>query len=396
MNTKIEEHQSVLSESIDEEQKDHLVVLLHGVMGVPAHMQALSKEIVAVLGKRTHIFAPSCYSRLKSLQGTQRAGDSVFAGIKELIAKHNSTLKYISLIGYSFGGVVAFWLAGRLERNEFLGLSPRNFITIACPHLGATDPDVKHENLFQIMRALFVLYLGGETGAELSHCDDAVLLTWMADSASPFFKGLKAFHRRVTFANLRGDRTVPFYTAYFPVHGDAIDKLPGDWTLAGQDYPHVLTASESSSALDPLVEQLPMQVAVSLVALLPLVLLWFFIVLPIISTAIIAAAALRCVRRACCWRPPGLPLELAPPTGWAGGSERQGGGVQARMAGALNSLEWRKRAVLFTWRRDGLAAIHTHGHIVVRHPWLNGCGADVIRHVALDMLDSDGVRASVV
>jgi len=64
----------------------------------------------------------------------------------------------------------------------------------------------------------FVSNAGGATGEELglSEKDRRALLTWMADPASPFYQGLKAFLKRSLYASLRGDRTVSFYTAYFP------------------------------------------------------------------------------------------------------------------------------------------------------------------------------------
>ena len=328
------------------------------------------------------MFLPSTFSRLKSLNGTQSAGDAVFAGIKDIVAKHKGSLKEISLVGYSFGGIVAWWVAGRLYAEGFLGLTPQNFVTIACPHLGATDPDSTHSNLFQIIRKFFIHRAGGQTGAELSHNDEHSLLLWMSDPASPFYAGLKCFCQRILYANLRGDRTVPFHTAYFPSSGEPNEELPGRWCTVDSDCPHVLIASDKPSPLSPLVEKMPARVACILLALIPLLIVWLLIVVPLATVAITFLSAWRCVRRAC--SPPShLPPELAPPVGWAGSV--QGGGVQARMAGALNGLAWRKRAVLFTWADDGVAAVHTHGHIVVRHPRLNGFGADVIRRIARDM-----------
>jgi hypothetical protein len=317
---------------------------------------------------------PACYSRLSSLKGTVFAGDAVFAQIQILLDKHKSTLKYVSLVGYSFGGVVAMWVAGRLQTANFCGLTPKHFITIACPHLGATDPDSSDSSLFQRYRSFFIRNAGGKTGLELSHGDSLGLLPWMADPASPFFAGMRAFRARALYANLRGDRTVPFRTAYFPADGEASPDLPGRWQPAGQDFPHVLTASGAPSPLEAGLLDVPGCVRAEMVLALPLLLVWLAIATPLIFLFILIMAACRCAGRP----DAGLPPELAPPAGWAGCRR----GVQERMGQSLQTLGWRKVGVLFTWRRDGLTAVHTHGHIVVRSRALNGAGADVVRHIA--------------
>jgi hypothetical protein len=52
----------------------------------------------------------------------------------------------------------------------------------------------------------------------------------------------------------------------------------------------------------------------------------------------------------------------------------------------LNSLGWAKYGVLFTYKTDGLGAVHTHGHIIVRNSGLNDVGLDVVEHIASHML----------
>ena len=52
----------------------------------------------------------------------------------------------------------------------------------------------------------------------------------------------------------------------------------------------------------------------------------------------------------------------------------------------LNSLGWAKYGVLFTYKTDGLGAVHTHGHIIVRNLGLNDVGRDVVEHIASHML----------
>jgi len=130
------------------------------------------------------------------------------------------------------------WLCGRLYEHNFLGLAPCNFVTIACPHLGVVEDDADDDAVDLTLNAIaqkrsrkswsaalvqfFVSNAGGATGEELGQPrnDRRALLTWMADPVSPFYQGLKAFQRRSLYASLRGDRTVSFYTAYFPSDGE--------------------------------------------------------------------------------------------------------------------------------------------------------------------------------
>jgi len=55
---------------------------------------------------------------------------------------------------------------------------------------------------------------------------------------------------------------------------------------------------------------------------------------------------------------------------------------QAWMAARLNDHPWHKVVVRFSLSQDGLAALHTHGAIVVRRAYWHAAGADVVAHAA--------------
>ena len=364
--------------SLSSEANSHLVVLMHGVMGNQSHMSQLSKQISSALGDSALIHITGCYSGFKSLRGTQSSGDAVFFEISGLIQKHKSSLLKISLIGYSFGGIVATWVAGRLFTQDFFGLIPVNFVTIACPHLGAVSPH--GGGCFVRYRRFLMQFAGEQTGAELSLTDRSQLLPWMADPSSPFHAGLKAFRYRALYANVRRDRTVPFRAAYFPRDSEVdIEDLPGRWGTAGPDFPHVLLPG-AGGAVEP--GTMPPRVVLVLVLLSPLIIAWILIVWPILILLIIVRRC--CIRRVASAE---LPDGLGVPVAGASGLKEAvavaaGGTVDERIARGLNELEWTKHGVLFTWRRDGICAARAHAHAVARRGAL---GADVVRHVALGL-----------
>ena len=343
---------------------------------------AIEKEVVAMgQGDSCVVLCPSCYSRFKSLRGTRAAGEAVIAEIEQTIQEHKSTLRHISLIGYSFGGIVAWWVAGWLQKLHFFGLQPLNFITIACPHLGAT---VENAGWFQSLRSFFVRYGGDRTGEELSLCDENKLLQWMSDSESPFYAGLAAFRQRSLYANLRGDRTVPFHTAYFPewLSGEEVVRaeLPGTWRQVGADFPHVFSNDPAfmSGALPSYTDSMPLAVVLRLGLFMPLAMLWITLLWPpLILALLLKSVYLAAMGRK---RDP-LPTGLAPPADFhfTGKISREA------MARSLNRLGWVKYAALFTFQTDGVKAVHTHGHIVVRNR-MHSAGTDVVRHIAMHML----------
>lgn len=91
----------------------------------------------------------------------------------------------------------------------------QNFTTFASPHLGVRTPLLGwHNQIFNVLGArtlstsgqqLFLVDSFRETGRPL--------LSLLADPQSIFMRGLSAFRNRSLYANIVGDRAVPFYTA---------------------------------------------------------------------------------------------------------------------------------------------------------------------------------------
>lgn len=149
----------------------------------------------------------------------------------EIIDKINSlhakgvTVKKISFIGYSLGGLVARYIIGELQRLGVLDrIEPVFFCTFATPHLGVWF----FKKRFQVLNVLGSNLLGF-VGSELFIKDKKKILVQLA--SGDYFKGLSRFRERFCFANIRHDRTVNFYSSYitdrnpFDAHWNKLDLV---------------------------------------------------------------------------------------------------------------------------------------------------------------------------
>ena len=430
----------------------HLVVLLHGVAGQGSHLEVMAETLRVRFGAAALVVAPECYRRTGTYDGVDVCGERVLTELRAVVASHPS-LRAVSLVGYSFGGLVARYLAGALsaERQAFLGLTPLNYVSVACPHLGPTllhlpgdAPGAPPRAATSPAISLFFLRrLGGLSGAQLALADPTQLLLLLAHPRSVFYKALAAFQHRAVYANASGDRTVPFWTAFIAPwrHGAPLPPPPPAVVESG--YPHVewdgvvgggvaapesaaeASASDEAAAAAATADATPhlsrdasgstltgvlmgpparfatdAEAAISsrnmakLLALLPVGLillpLWFAIVPSLL-------VSMGLYKRHTLNGPPLRPELLV--------LDRDGTGEaltwqqalrnemkealaepQAWMAKSLNTLAWHKVSVRFSIQRDGITAIHTHGHVIVRRRRVNEAGMDVLRHLADTML----------
>jgi hypothetical protein len=155
---------------------------------------------------------------LGTYDGVDACANRVLPELRAVVAAHPS-LRALSLLGYSFGGLVARFLAGALlvEPRPFLGLQPLNLVTFACPHLGPTllcappagaedagaagdaDSDAEESEEGAAARAqrrkraatlslAFLRHLAGASGAQMALHDPFQLLLLMAHPRSAFYR----------------------------------------------------------------------------------------------------------------------------------------------------------------------------------------------------------------
>lgn len=416
---------------VKEDGPRHLFVLLHGFGGNSSHVAALANCLRSRLGGSALVVCPSSFSILKTYDGIDVCSERVLSELRPLI-KSSSTLRTISLIGYSMGGLMARYLAGALYVESFLGLLPLNLATVACPHLGPSlVPRQPGEPSDSGIMLSMLRRLGGRSGSQMALSDPEMLLPLMCHPRSVFYAGLRAFARRAAYASAAGDNTVPFWSAFIApwVGGKPSSPPPGEPAehagdlSAPSDYPHIEwdcvvdggapgAPSEGGAAEDtPMLGQPDalsgrqrLQLSATLAVLVPVALpLWLTLIAP---TVLVVGLLKREARHR---SPPKTSelLVLRPPSGAPPGEGEQRwldvlgdetcaskGPLQAWMAAQLNSLTWRKTSVRFRCATDGLKALHTHGHIIVRNGWRNQLGMDIIRHLAEAVLTGEEPRVS--
>eukprot|EP00743_Colponemidia_sp_Colp-15_P002591 GILK01002807.1.p1 GENE.GILK01002807.1~~GILK01002807.1.p1 ORF type:complete len:430 (-),score=56.31 GILK01002807.1:273-1562(-) len=230
---------------LDSNPPDHLIVLVHGLMGGRGDWSNFVNEIVSSLkGHRFYIYTACCNEvLLGTYDGIDRGGERLFMEIDTVLTMLPS-LNKISIIGHSLGGLYARFCIGRMYVcGLFSRVVPYNFITLATPHLGVRRPRslakgfgaALFNSTFSMVGSSFFgktgkqlllkdryYFVEGRQGRNLGHktaskLGDAVvqmpILRAMAAEHSPFHAGLELFRRRALYANIYHDFQVPYFTA---------------------------------------------------------------------------------------------------------------------------------------------------------------------------------------
>ncbi len=231
------------------------------------------------------------------------------------------------------------------------------------------------------------------------------------------------------YANASGDRTVPFWTAFIaPWRAGWITPPPPPREQGKDDsYPHIewegitcdapgpedaeSSGTDAAAAPAPLAgaaafaEPLAAPLAAAatsaadalsrsdlarlLLLLVPIGLLVLPLWLTLVPSFLVPMGLYKRRTLRCAPLPPALACLAtqgdAKEEPWLEALARERGALrapQAWMAARLNRLRWHKVSVRFSVARDGVAAIHTHGHVIVRRRRQNAAGMDVLHHVA--------------
>lgn len=196
-----------------------LLVIAHGLQGAVADFSYLLDELDAsgpAADGALLVHAPGVNTD-RTHDGVVAGGTRVAADIRMMVRRHPS-LRRISLVGFSLGGLYMRYAAALLfEDGLVAGLTPGRFVSVAAPNLGVRNFGV-YRFLPQPVRARANLFIG-VTGLELFLEDENPLLLRMSRDDAPgegglqFVSALRSFSQRVLYANTRNDFMVNYGTA---------------------------------------------------------------------------------------------------------------------------------------------------------------------------------------
>ncbi|XP_047271247.1 uncharacterized protein LOC107878181 isoform X3 [Capsicum annuum] len=231
------------------DEPEHLLVLVHGILASPSDWTYVQAELRRRLGGNFLIYASSCNTFTKTFTGIDGAGKRLADEVR-LVVKKRESLKKISFLAHSLGGLIARYALALLyssnNRNEqsndavtstsanlkpvgslneglIAGLEPVNFITLATPHLGVRGknqlPFLLGLPILEKLAAPIAPIFVGQTGSQLFLTDGKPtkppLLLMMASDCDDgkFISALGAFKWRVLYANVSYDHMVGWRTS---------------------------------------------------------------------------------------------------------------------------------------------------------------------------------------
>ncbi|XP_042010440.1 uncharacterized protein LOC121759019 isoform X1 [Salvia splendens] len=245
-----------------EDKPDHLLVLVHGIMGSPSDWTYCEAELKRRLGKKFLIYASSCNMYAKTFTGIDGAGRRLADEVTEVVKKADSLTK-ISFLSHSLGGLIARYAIAVLYTPNvdtytnsepsspsngglIAGLEAINFITLATPHLGVRGkkqlPFLLGVPFLEKIAPPIAPIFTGQTGSQLfltdGEADKPPLLLRMASDCDEgkFLSALGAFRCRFLYANVSYDHMVGWRTSSIRREEELVK--PTDGSLDG--YEHIV------------------------------------------------------------------------------------------------------------------------------------------------------------
>ncbi|XP_010277037.1 PREDICTED: uncharacterized protein LOC104611600 [Nelumbo nucifera] len=233
------------------EEPDHLLVLVHGILASPSDWTYVEAELKRRLGSKFLIYASSSNTYTKTFTGIDGAGRRLANEVIQVVQQTES-LKKISFLAHSLGGLFARYTVGVLyssntcisdhpddladssygksevsacssKGDTIAGLEPINFITLATPHLGVRGrkqlPFLLGVPILEKLAAPIAPFFVGRTGRQLFLTDGKPskppLLLRMASDCEDgkFISALGAFRCRIVYANVSYDHMVGWRTS---------------------------------------------------------------------------------------------------------------------------------------------------------------------------------------
>ncbi|XP_072962290.1 lipid droplet phospholipase 1-like [Typha angustifolia] len=256
----------VLSSSDDmASEADHLVVLVHGILGSTANWKFTAEQFVRSLLDKVVVHCSDCNSYMLTLDGIDVMGERLAEEVVEAINRRPGIQK-ISFVAHSVGGLVARYAIGRLyrlpsrkdqevcqsylydenSRGSICGLEAMNFVTLATPHLGSRGnkqvPFLFGINAIEKVASRVIHLIFRRTGKHLflTDMDDGkppLLQRMVVDWGDLYFmSALQIFRRRVAYSNVVHDHIVGWRTSSIRRNSE----LPEREDSLSEKYPHIV------------------------------------------------------------------------------------------------------------------------------------------------------------
>ncbi|KAK7327715.1 hypothetical protein VNO77_21803 [Canavalia gladiata] len=256
----------------------HLVIMVNGIIGSAADWRYAAEQFVKRLPDKVIVHRSECNSSRLTLDGVDTMGERLAKEVLAVVRRWPEVQK-ISFVAHSLGGLVARYAIGRLydysstlapvgtsrdcfseEKTEYsmqcleqgyeakiAGLEPVNFITFATPHLGSRGnkqlPFLCGLPFLERRASQTAHLVAGRSGKHLFLMDDddgkRPLLLRMVDDSDDlkFMSALRAFKRRVAYANANYDHMVGWRTSSIRRQ----HELPkSNLLVVDEKYPHIV------------------------------------------------------------------------------------------------------------------------------------------------------------
>ncbi|KAL1344824.1 hypothetical protein HN51_018647 [Arachis hypogaea] len=249
----------------------HLIIMVNGLIGSAKNWKFAAKQFLKRYPHDAVVHCSECNPARLTFDGVDVMGDRLAKEVIVVIKRHPS-VKKISFVGHSLGGLVARYAIAKLYEGDIstefsheskncegqiAGLEPVNFITSATPHLGSCGH--KQCPMFFGSRhaekaAIRVSGLLRRTGKHLFLTDGIngkppLLLQMVRDSEDlKFISALRSFKRRVAYANVRYDKLVGWSTSSIRRR----NELPKRQNLSShENYRHIVNVETATPSSDP-------------------------------------------------------------------------------------------------------------------------------------------------
>ncbi|TVU43377.1 hypothetical protein EJB05_09843, partial [Eragrostis curvula] len=255
----------VWSDAVSSHTPDHLLVMVHGILGSQQDWQYAANEFVKQLPDDVIVHCSEKNASMLTLDGVDVMGERLADEVLDVISRRPELTK-ISFLAHSVGGVAARYAIAKLYRNPngasdgskgtICGLEAVNFITVATPHLGSRGnkqvPLLFGSVAMENVASRIVHWIFRRTGRHLFLTDgdegQQPLLQRMVEDHDDlkFISALRAFKRRVAYANADCDHIVGWRTSSIRRN----TELPKLVESLSEKYPHVVHEEYSEEIND--------------------------------------------------------------------------------------------------------------------------------------------------